>query len=340
MSAVIHVEQERDQSCLGASEAAGVLGLDRYNPPIKIWRRHRGLEVEDTGPSEAAEWGQLLEPVVRGKYATSTRSRVLVQPDSVLLTGWLRCTPDGFAHSTIMEPGVVEVHAGWFQSIGLSRNIGLVQCKTADGWLAHEWDHGPPPKYEVQVRVEMAVTGLPWCDIAALIGGNRFVIHRVHRNLEIEAAILKSLRSFWTLVQNGTEPLPDHTNAWRAHVSELMPRDSKVVIPSDDGVRDELLLPLRAAKVRAAAAKEEVDRLNNHLLLHLSAHGATALQDDELGRFSAYRAGAGMDWKGYAMALESALRGGERPAVLSFKRPAKTWAIKTPRGFAGDDDES
>ena len=84
VTVALHVDQKREESMLGASEAAGVLGLDKYNPPIKIWRRHRGLSVfDDAEQSEPAYWGNVLEPVVRGHYAIKS-SRLVVVPTALI----------------------------------------------------------------------------------------------------------------------------------------------------------------------------------------------------------------------------------------------------------------
>ncbi len=83
MTIAIAVDQDRAEHCLGASEAAGVLGLDRYNPPIAVWRRHRGMEVQDDADEfEPAKWGQILEPVVRGVYAVDRGVYVAVPTGS------------------------------------------------------------------------------------------------------------------------------------------------------------------------------------------------------------------------------------------------------------------
>jgi predicted phage-related endonuclease len=340
---IVQVDQERAERFLGASEAAGILGLDKYNPPIKIWRRHRGLDVDDRVPdhvSEAAEWGHLHEPIVRGKYALMTRSVVEVPTRSTVKDDWLRCTPDGlvFGYGRSRDPGV---HSDDDMQGDAGDREGLVQCKTADAYLEHEWADGPPPKYEVQVRVEMAVMGLPWCDVICLIGGNRISgPHRIMRDEIIEARILRDLKAFWALVQSGTEPTVDHTDQWRLHVSEKM-RTTKLVIKSDGDI-GQILEDLRAARIAREASKARVERLTTDLLLRMSAAGAQAIEDDTYGRFSAFRAGAGMDWKGYAEHLERELGwkpGDNADGRADFKRPSTKWTIRVPKGFTAGDDE-
>ena len=290
MTIAIHVDQDRAIQFLGASEAPGVLGLDKRNPPIKIWRRHRGLDVDDGGPSgEWAEWGQILEPVIRGKYAVKNSACVLVPDQSSVLDGWLRCTPDGIVHrftDPSLQCGVWPMPEGL---MGKPERIGLLQCKNVDSFLAWEWQDGPPAAKEVQGRVEMAVTGLPWCDIAALIGGNRYVEHRVERDIEIETRILRDLRAFWDLVQRGIEPTVDHTDQWRLHVSEKMPSAKMVGDATGDDV--DALNRLRKARADRIKAQHYEKLARNDILLRMSARAITAIKDPDLGTVSAYRKG-------------------------------------------------
>lgn len=281
---VVAVDQERDLSCLGASEAAGVLGLDKYNPPISVWRRHRGMRVLDENEdNEAAYWGAVLEPVIRGKYALDRKAYVYVPRESTVIDAWLRSTPDGFVWEG-RGPLVVDDEGG--TSSGCD---GLLQVKTCSAWLADDWQDGPPAKYEVQCRVEMAVCDLPWNDIVCLCGGQRQLgPFRIERDLAIEDRILTSLREFWSMVQDGTEPSPDHTDAWKLHVSEKMDRVMPNMIQADSSM--ELAIATwrerRATRVRSERAEGEI---KNQIMDRLAKSGATRIEYGD-GRITAYKA--------------------------------------------------
>lgn len=336
MTIALPVEQTRAEGLLGASEAAAALGLDKYTSPLTIWRRKRGLDSSDELPEavrEAAEWGQALEPVVRGKYALLVQRGIVVPVMSVVMDDWLRATPDGYVMKVgtcvvgVMDderdrraPGYVAGNAD-----------GLYQGKTASAWLRDEWEGGIPAKYEVQVRVEMAVTNLPWCDVCCLLGGQRFIGPiRVERDAALEDRILTDLRAFWALVQSGKEPSPDHTAAWRAHVSEKM-RPSKVVLPADDELA-ELVTYWTAQRRKAKKAQEEADAAKNDLLLRLSAAGATAIEMPDGSRVAAYKVGGRTDYKAYAAAHLPCTKEDLAP----YKSEGKTWTLRAP---SGDDDE-
>lgn len=293
MTIMVHVDQTRAEDCLGASEAAGALGLDRYNPPISVWRRHRGLEVAEPPAfvREAAEWGQILEPVVRGKYALLTKSIVEVPAESAIRDGWLRCTPDGYVHDygESVEPAVFNGRL----TVRLDRVVrlrqGLLQVKTASAFLDNEWRDGPPAKYEVQCRVEMAVTGLPWCDIVCLIGGNHLAgPFRIERDLVIESQLLERLHAFWQLVQTGVEPGADDSDAYRLHLGDRL-REAR---PEPTLVDGELATDVdrwrRARAGRIMSEREEREARNRVLLQMRTLQTTSLLVEGE--RVDAYKA--------------------------------------------------
>lgn len=286
---VVQVDQDRAESYLGASEAAGVLGLDKWSPPIKIWRKHRGLPVHDDGDNEPALWGTLFEPVIRGHYAIKHERLIAVPTASITLDDWIRCTCDGYDLGWSPRGSVIE----WDQPTVPAGTEGTLQIKTCSAYLLDDWREGPPPKYEVQCRVEMAVTGLPYCDIVCLVGGQKLVgPFRLLRDDAAERRILGSLREFWAMVQNGDEPSVDHTDAWRLHVSEKMERARAItVIPSATFITD--INEWRASRVAVKQAEEREGELRNQILLQLSAAGATRVDAGALGKIGAYRTSTG-----------------------------------------------
>lgn len=316
MTIALHVDQQRDISCLGASEAAGVLGLDKYNPPIAIWRRHRGMRIrEDGGNEEAMYWGIVLEPVIRGKYALDRKVRVWVPTGSYTLDGWLRCTPDGLVEDptfSTADIGTTEFEpqsprAAVVDDLRSERALGGLQVKTCSAWLEDDWRDAPPAKYEVQCRVEMAVTDLPWVDLVCLCGGQRQIGPvRIERDLVIEDRILTSLREFWAMVKDGREPSPDHTDAWRMHVSEKMERAKPSMVAADSEM-EMLIARWREQRIFRKRAVRAEDQTKNQLLLRLSAAGATKIDC------------------------------GDRMLNVTAYKTKNTWALRTPTSWKDDD---
>jgi len=329
----VPVHQTRAEGTLGASDAACALGLDRYRSPIALWRQLRGLDTgEEEKPAavrEAAEWGQALEPIVRGKYALTVRRDIVVPFTSTVLDGWIRATPDGFVlRGESASPHVIDTRdivrgADDFGDLDQPTD-GILQCKTASAWKRDEWEAGAPAAYEIQCRVEMAVCDLPWDDLCCLLGGQRFIGPiRIERDAALEDRILTSLRAFWELVTSGREPSPDHTADWRRHVSEKM-RPTKVVMQADDEIR-ELVAYLQEQKRKADKAEEEADAARNDLLLRMSAAGATGIDLGDGRKVTAYQVGARPAWKEYALSL-----GGDAKVPEQFRGKPGSWALMMP----------
>lgn len=308
MTIALHVDQERAEGMLGASEAAAVLGVDRYKSPISVWRRHRGLTVPGDGEeSEPAYWGTVLEGIIRGHYAIKSKRVVLVPRLSTTLDGWLRCTPDGISApaTSIAEPQTLQMRGAYTPGDALpilhevgapvddDSDVGGLQVKTCDARLRDEWRDGAPAAYEVQCRVEMAVTGLPWTDIVCLCGGNAYIgPWRIYRDLAIEARILETLREFWDMVKTGREPSVDHTEAWRLHVSEKLGRAEPVIVEADNEMRA-TLERWRDARTDRLRAERIEEQTKNEILLRMSNAGATRIDAGEIGRVTAYRTSGG-----------------------------------------------
>lgn len=324
------VSQTRAENTIGASDAPAALGLDRYKPPIALWRQLRGLPVNEERPAfleDAAEWGSAIEPVVRGKYVLTERRSVVVPRFSIVKDGWLRCTPDG---------GVIDGHPigpvaaeaderGW--QMNRPNMIGLLQVKCRSAYRRDEYIDGVPGAEEVQCRVEMLVCDLPWNDCAILIGGNQYVVHRIERDEKLERNIERDLKLFWEMVQEGKEPSVDGSDAWRRYASERM-RPTPVVMDADED--DEAMI---ANWITARNSRKKIEEAENEyktkLLLRMSAAGATKIRS-RFGVVPAYKVGGRTDWKGVAASL------GVTQAPEKFKKPSNTWTLRCP---VGDDDE-
>lgn len=333
----LYVVQTRTEGTIGASDAPAALGLSKYCSPLTVWRRLRGEYVDDTRPpfvQEAAEFGHLFEPVIRGRYAVQRTALVVVPTHSFAYEDWMHATPDGIVIRSTTPDSVGTEE--WDKSELPPIADGLLQIKMRSAYLRDEWLHSVPAETEVQVRVEMAVCGLPWSDVAVLIGGNQMLVHRVERDLALEDRILTDLRAFWQMVKDGREPSPDHTAAWRAHVSEKM-RPTKVTMTADDELREIVDYWLEQRRKRKKYQEEE-DAAKNDLLLRLAAAGATAIDLGGDRKVTAYKVGGRTDYKGYANALVDIVTKArlQAPNTAAYKTEGKTWSLRAP---SDDGDE-
>lgn len=331
------VDQQRHDGSIGASEAAACLGLDPYTSPITMNLRLRGKEVERNRPDyalEAMAWGNALEPIVRGRYALQTQTCLVVPKQSLVMDEWLRATPDGIVMQKSIQPQAMQPGESIEMDV-IERHLlrtgfsGLVQIKTCSRHAWEGWGGCMPPHHEIQARVEMAVCGLPWDDMAYLVGGQRMVVQRVERNLTIEAKLVADLHAFWKQAQAGHEPPPDASDAYRDLASSRM-RSSRVTMEASDEVRM-LIEQLNKDRIERKTIEAREAENKTRLLLYMGGAGATKIDGGAAGQVTAYPVKGRVDWRRYAEIL-----GGTKDGAEAHRAQCQTWGLRLS---GGDDHE-
>lgn len=202
--------QER-RTGIGGSDAAAIVGLSRWNSPMSIYLEKVGEAPEDSGASEAAYWGTVLEDVVAREFMRRTDMKV--RRDRRMLRS--KDHPFMIAH--------------------LDRRVvggGILECKTASAYKASEWsDGGIPDEYALQVQHYLAVTGEAEAWIAVLLGGNRFEHRHIERDEALIGNLIKIEGDFWRLVENRTPPAIDDSDATSEVLKLIYPEATEDVIP-------------------------------------------------------------------------------------------------------------
>jgi putative phage-type endonuclease len=182
---------------LGGSDISAIVGLSPYRTALSVWLEKTGVYVPEDEPSEAMEWGNLLEPVVADEF--SRRSGIPTEPVHKMLAhpehAWMLADLDRL----IPPHGDVPV-------------AGVYEGKTASPWIRKSWgtDDNPlvPDHAEIQTNHYLAVTGLPWAAVAVLIGGQQLLWRRIERNEELIGRIVALESEFWARVVNLDPPPP------------------------------------------------------------------------------------------------------------------------------------
>lgn len=322
---------------LGASEIAAAIGLSPWRTPLSVWLEKTGQAPPFDG-NEYTEWGLLLEPAVRQKYATINRVTVHVPPRSLYHRDllWCRATPDGIA----VEEGPAGTDLRWKWP---------VQIKVSSFMMRDSW--GPtgsatiPEQYLIQEVVEMAVTDLPRADVAVLIDGHDYRQYTIARDLELEREVLAAAADFWDRVQRGVPPEVDDTDDYRKYLGEKL-RARDVVAPQSP-TGDELATALYDARRVVADAIKERKQVENDLRSFLVESGADAINTG-LGRIT-WRQSAGKasrDWESLARDYATMLQlSGERvdatvdiEKFTEYGKPSRT--LRVPRNWGRDDKET
>ncbi|MCP3857685.1 MAG: hypothetical protein GY698_23665, partial [Actinomycetia bacterium] len=103
----------------------------------------------------------------------------------------------------------------------------LLEIKTTGEYLGSEWWHDIPHPALLQVHHYLTVTGLPYADLAVLVGGNKYrdpmnLPHlRVMANADLSAVLIEREKEFWALVETLTPPAIDDTESTAEALSRM-----------------------------------------------------------------------------------------------------------------------
>lgn len=178
---------------LGSSDASAIVGLNEYASPYTVWEEKTGkapldLPVDDKR-AEIMEWGNILEPVILEEVVRRTGIAIGKpdhghhHPDHE----WLRCNLDGWTeHGEIAEFKTTHVRNTW------------------------KWEDDVPDHPALQVHHAALVTGAERAIVAALIGGQRLIIHELEISPNILEMLWEAEDKFWNqYVQRDVPPPVD-----------------------------------------------------------------------------------------------------------------------------------
>jgi putative phage-type endonuclease len=294
---------EDRRSGIGGSDIAAVLGLSPWETAVDVWLDKTGQATgDDVGNNEAVRWGMLLEDVVAREYSERTDravqrvNRILRHPEHEWAIGNI--------DRAVVAPGSrVRVSSDGGTLLGAS---GLLEVKTASMFKASEWgrdgdEDAVPLHYQAQVMWYLGITGQQWCDVAALIGGQRMVIRRIHRDDETIAAMLERAHDFWHRhVLTRTQPEPANAK----DVERLFPADNGEAVEATDDLL-EAYNAAREAKARMAQAEADFEAAAERIKLALGDRSALTLNGKPLVTWKAAKPTRRTDWKAVAEALHA-----------------------------------
>ena len=233
---------------LGGSDAAAACGLDRYRSRVQLWCELTG-RTERPPAGEAAEWGQILQPLLAQRLEAVSDYAVMPAPADPFVHPdheWMRGHLDGFAANG--ERGVLEL-------------------KTCSLRLAPAWDDDHIPlHYQAQGLHYLAVTGLPYVVYGCLIGGQQFVIRRLDRDDEAIGLLIQQEEAFLRYVTDDEPPPP------AAADTDLLKRlypdaRERATMPIDH--LPDVQKRYRSAKRAVKAAEEELAQVENEIKAEL-----------------------------------------------------------------------
>lgn len=242
---------------LGASEVPAILGLGKYQSPLDVWLEKKGL-AEDRGDTPQSRVGRYAEGAIAAQYADE-QGFILINVHSLVhpVLPFLFASADRMAVSDVVDGG------------GRDHWLHAVECKNRGGWPQGWGESGTdqvPDEVAVQAHVQMAVYDLPRVDVAALISGNDFRVYPLHRNREIEGAILEGVEAWWTRHIIGDEqPELGGPNVHEYLAKKFAQKNKEILKFEASSPVNEKLLELASAQRSLKEAEEEKSALQAFL---------------------------------------------------------------------------
>ena len=203
------------QQGIGSSDAAAAVGLHPFKSPLALWLEKTGRQPVAPAPTEGPlYWGQALEPLVAKYYSQQTGRRVrrvnavLQHPDPQL--PWMLANLDR-------------------EVLGCPE-VQVLECKTVGLQGARLWRDGVPEYVQLQVLHQLAVTGKAAADVAVLLGGHQWEIHRIERDEELIQRLIALEQDFWQWVERDEPPPADGSASAEAALRVLYPQDDGRVL--------------------------------------------------------------------------------------------------------------
>ncbi len=189
---------------IGGSDAACVLGMNKYKSNVQLWREKTGiLQPKDISDKPAVVYGKNAESHLRKLFALDFPNYEIEYHEYRMYANdkysFIYATLDGELIDKNGQKGILEIKT---TTINNSNQWG-------------EWDGGIPDNYYIQVLHQMLATGYDFVIVKAHIryfkNGDLYTStrhYRIDRDEEKESMdmLLKAEIDFWEHVQNKSEP--------------------------------------------------------------------------------------------------------------------------------------
>src|SRR5262249_20341750 len=152
---------------IGSSDAAVILGLDRFRSPFELYLDKAGELPDDDDAGPAAHWGLRLEDAIATEFAERHQDLAVSKPPQMYRHAeheFMLANPDRFTET----------------KRGAGGEVGVLEIKTSR--LDDDWKEGPPDRTVIQVEHQLAVTELERAHVAVLLHGRVYADYLVHRD--------------------------------------------------------------------------------------------------------------------------------------------------------------
>lgn len=211
---------------IGGSDAATIVGLQRFGSELELWADKRGL-LPDKEDTEVMRQGRDFEEYVARRWSETTGKKVRK-------LNYIIMNPDYPYSLANIDREVVGENAG-------------LECKTTSLYNKSDFEGGEiPPAYYVQCQHYMAVMEYDRMYLAVLVLSGGFYTFQIERD-EAEITALMAKEELWWMsyILVNEQPPADGSDSADEVLRKLHPRDNggtKLLMSKEDELRrlDEL----------------------------------------------------------------------------------------------------
>lgn len=282
---------------IGGSDAAAVVGLDKYHSAFDVYADKLGLKTE-MPDNEAMRQGRDLEQYVAKRFMEATGKKVRRR------------------NAMLQHPEYPFMLADIDRWV-VGENAGL-ECKTTSILNRAKFSQGEfPPNYYVQCMHYMAVTGAEKWYLAVLVLNKSFHVFEIERNESEIAALIEAEKDFWeNHVMKKIPPTPDGSGSTSEVIKQLFPearkREQVAIYGYEDKIKQYIELD---AQIKELTKKR--DALKQEIQLEMA--------DAEIGLAHGYI----IEWKNQVrQTLDTTRLKKEQPEIYKeYLKPAKNVRI-------------
>lgn len=195
-----HWLEERAKD-ITSTEVSALFGVSPYLTEFELWHRKKAGDIVKYDGNERTRWGLLLQDSIARGLAEEDglsirRMEEYVRDPKLRMGSSFDFAIIDLQYSTPKDYGILEI-----------KNVDSLVFKNQ--WQIDQNTIEPPLHIQLQVQHQLALTGLEFAKIGALVGGNKLVKLECKPNKKIIDAIKIKIDVFWRSIESNESPSPN-----------------------------------------------------------------------------------------------------------------------------------
>ena len=284
------------QTGIGGSDISAIMGFNSYKTAYDLYHDKINDVVADA-QSESAYWGTILEDVVAKEYAL--RNDCKVQKVNYMI----RHPEFDFAVANIDRAVINPSISGNVRfKDGKLTTDRLLEVKTASEYMKSNWGDEEsdqvPDNYNLQCQWYMGITGVNECDLALLLGGNKYRQYNIKFDPELFAILIEEARNFWiNHVLARVEPTPTTLANAKQKYTKALP-DSTLDLHFNDDENIAIIDRYIELKDTEKQVKADIEQAQTDLINLIGFNEALAVDGELVMTYKAQKGRETFDKKG------------------------------------------